>query len=100
MAMAHGSNSLDQTSGIVERDINVLDHDAGRSNYIAFVLGGLMISVGLLAFALFDSGAPSMGRDVITTGSIMQSAPSTGEPARSGSGSSLPGRLGGIDALR
>ena len=75
MAMAGGSNSSDQTSGIVGQDINTLDHDAGHSNYIAFVLGGLMISVTLLAFALFDSGAPSMGRDVITTGSIMQSAP-------------------------
>ena len=75
MVIARGSNPSDQTSDISEQDINTLDHDAGHSNYIAFVLGGLMISVGLLAFVLFDSSAPNMGRDVMTTGSIMQSAP-------------------------
>ena len=100
MAMAHGSNSSDQTRSIVEQGINTLDHDAGRSNYIAFVLGGLMISVGLLAFVLFDSGAPGIGRDIITTGSIMQSAPAPGEPARPDSGASLLGRSGGMGALK
>jgi hypothetical protein len=44
------------------------------SNWLAFLIGGLVIALGLLAFLFYDGGNTS--RDVSTTGSITtQSAP-------------------------
>ncbi|MDB5592174.1 hypothetical protein [Enterovirga sp.] len=44
------------------------DRDAGRSNFAAFLLGGLVIAGGMLAFLYYD--ADNVGRGEITTGSI------------------------------
>jgi hypothetical protein len=50
-----------------ERDKLVHDREeGGRSSFLAFLVGGLVIAVGLLAFLFYDGGA----RDVTTTGSI------------------------------
>lgn len=43
--------------------------DTGRSNFVAFLLGGVVIAGGLLAFLYYDSDTMST-RD-ITTGSIV-----------------------------
>jgi len=73
--MAVDRSDLSYRAGdAVTADAALSDDDAGHSNYIAYLLGGLMVSVGLLAFVLTD-GAPTMSRDVATTGSIVQSAP-------------------------
>jgi hypothetical protein len=42
------------------------DRDSGGSNFLAFLIGGLVIAVGLLAFLFYDGGG---SRDVSTTGS-------------------------------
>jgi hypothetical protein len=39
----------------------------GRSNFLAYLIGGLVIALGLLAFLFYDGGGT--GRDVTTTGS-------------------------------
>ena len=50
-----------------------MDRRSG-SNWLAFLIGGLVIALGLLAFLFYDGGNTS--RDVSTTGSITtQSAP-------------------------
>lgn len=48
------------------------DHDAapaGRSNFAAFLLGGVVVAGGLLAFLYYDSDGLA-GRDLLTTGSL------------------------------
>ena len=46
------------------------------SNYLPYLIGGLVIALGLLAFLFYDGGNTS--RDVSTTGSTTtQSAPAT-----------------------
>ena len=55
------------------------DSDTGRSNFVAFLLGGVVIAGGLLAFLYYDSD--NMSTRDITTGSIVsleQSAPAPG----------------------
>ena len=48
--------------------------DSGRSNFAAFLLGGVVIAGGLLAFLYYDTD--NLNRDdFLTTGSITQSAP-------------------------
>ena len=46
------------------------------SNYLPYLIGGLVVALGLLAFLFYDGGNTS--RDVSTTGSTTQSAPATG----------------------
>src|SRR3954466_11654913 len=46
------------------RDTVVYDRDTGGSNFLAFLIGGLVIAVGLLAFLFYDGGN---SRDVTTT---------------------------------
>lgn len=57
------------------------DSDTGRSNFVAFLLGGVVIAGGLLAFLYYDSD--NMSTRDITTGSIVSlersaPAPETG----------------------
>lgn len=65
-----------------ERVANDLyDRDTGRSNFVAFLLGGVVIAGGLLAFLYYDSDNLA-SRDVPTTGSIgrMETAAPTLQP--------------------
>jgi hypothetical protein len=50
-----------------DRETRVYDRDTGGSNFLAFLIGGLVIAIGLLAFLFYDGGNTS--RDVSTTGS-------------------------------
>jgi len=52
--------------------------DRGGSNFWAFLVGGLVIAIGLLAFLFYD-GSSTTGRDVSTTGST---TPRVESPAR------------------
>ena len=42
--------------------------DTGRSNFLAFMLGGAMIATGTLGFLYYE--ASTISRDDITTGSV------------------------------
>src|SRR5215212_3717926 len=74
MIASYQSDLADRARDAVAADATFVDDNAGHSNYVAYVLGGLMISAGLLAFVVAD-GSPTMSRNVTTTGSIVQSAP-------------------------
>lgn len=47
--------------------------DTGRSNFVAFLLGGVVIAGGLLAFLYYDTGNLRPA-DQLTTGSISRDA--------------------------
>jgi hypothetical protein len=70
-----------------DRDTVVYDRDGGASNFMAFLIGGLVIAVGLLAFLFYDGGNT---RDVTTTSSTI---PRIERPAgETGSAPSMPSR--------
>ena len=54
------------TNTVYDRDSRAYDRDAGGSNFLAFLIGGLVIALGLMAFLFYDGGST---RDVTTTGS-------------------------------
>ncbi len=57
------------------------DRDGGGSNFMAFLIGGIVIAIGLLAFLFYDGGSTT-GRDVNTTSSTTPrlEAPATPVP--------------------
>jgi hypothetical protein len=69
-----------RTNTVSDRDTRVYDRDTGGSNFLAFLIGGLVIAVGLLAFLFYDGGNT---RDVTTTGST---TPRIERPASPGPG--------------
>lgn len=77
MAMDHDSNLSGQASTTGNAKVYepvTAETPRGRSNMMAFLIGGLVIALGLLAFLFY----PGDGRDVSTTGSTTtQSAPAT-----------------------
>lgn len=56
-------------AAVYDLDSDVFQSDTGRSNFVAFLIGGLVIGVGLIAFLFYDDANIS-GRDVTTTGSL------------------------------
>ena len=50
------------------------ERDTGRSNFVAYVLGGAVIAGAMLTFLYYDSGTPPRG-DVMSTGSVGRSVP-------------------------
>ena len=62
-----GSTIVDRDSTAYDREPRVYDRDTGGSNFLAFLIGGLVIAIGLLAFLFYDGG--STNRDVSTTSS-------------------------------
>jgi hypothetical protein len=56
-----------RTNTMYDRETRIYDRDTGGSNFLAFLIGGLVIAVGLLAFLFYDGGNT---RDVTTTGSV------------------------------
>jgi len=73
----------------LDRDSTTYDSDRGGSNFWAFLIGGLVIAIGLLAFLFYDGGSTT-GRDVNTTSSTTPrleapatpSSPSAPAPSR------------------
>ena len=83
--------AVDQRDRIAD---DLYERDAGNSNFVAFLLGGVVIAGGMLAFLYYDTGnlAP---RDDLTTGSISRvempiQAPSIKIPLQ-------PQQPGGVD---
>src|SRR3954464_13107707 len=57
--------AMDRDPNTYNRDSQVSDRDMRGSNTLAYLIGGLVIALGLLAFLFYDGG----NRDVSTTGS-------------------------------
>jgi hypothetical protein len=87
MAIDRDPNMPTSGSTIPPRDSTMYDHDTmsttgtnttydrdgyggdrGGSNFWAFLIGGLVIAIGLMAFLFYDGGSTT-GRDVNTTSS-------------------------------
>ena len=74
LAMTHPNTMADRDMPLDNTGMNrgldretVYDRDGtGGSNFLAFLIGGLVIAVGLLAFLFYDGGN---SRDETTTGS-------------------------------
>ena len=49
--------------------IDFEDRDAGRSNFVSFLIGGVVVAGGLLAFLFYDGGSLDGNRD-FSTGSF------------------------------
>ncbi len=75
-APVHRETTAFDRDTTLDRDTTVVDRDRGGTNFMAFLIGGLVIAIGLLAFLFYDGG--NSGREVSTTGST---APRIGAPA-------------------
>jgi hypothetical protein len=76
--------SMDRDPNVYDRETRVYDTDRRGSNTLAYLIGGLVLALGLLAFLFYDSGS----RDVNTTAST---GTQTERPAGS-TGSTAPAR--------
>ncbi len=76
---------MDREPNVYNRETNVYETDRRGSNTLAYVIGGLVIALGLLAFLFYDGGnEPSTTGS--TTGTQTEStSPSTGSGATGGS---------------
>ena len=57
--------SMDRDPNVYDRETRVYDSDTRGSNTLAYLIGGLVLALGLLAFLFYDRG----GNDVNTTAS-------------------------------
>jgi hypothetical protein len=76
--------SMDRDPNVYDRETRVYDTDRRGSNTLAYLIGGLVLALGLLAFLFYDSGS----REVNTTAST---GTQTERPAGS-TGSTAPAR--------
>jgi hypothetical protein len=67
------------TNTVYDRDTTYA-RDTGGSNFWAFLIGGLVIAIGLLAFLFYDGGSTT-GRDVNTTSSTTPRVEAPATPA-------------------
>jgi hypothetical protein len=75
--------SMDRDPNVYDRETRVYDRDSRGSNTLAYLIGGLVLALGLLAFLFYDGG----GSDVNTTSS-------TGTQTERPAGSTSPGATG------
>jgi hypothetical protein len=68
------------TNTSLDRDTGAYDGDRGGSNFLAYLIGGIVIAIGLLAFLFYDGGSTT-GRDVNTTGSTTPRLEAPAAPA-------------------
>lgn len=74
---------IDREPNVYNRETNVYEREGRGSNTLAYLIGGLVIALGLLAFLFYDGG----DREPSTTGSTGTQTESTTSPGASGSGS-------------
>lgn len=79
----------DRTNTVYDRETRIYDRDTGGSNFLAFLIGGLVIAVGLLAFLFYDGGNT---RDVTTTSSTTPRIERPAAPARDSIAPATPSR--------
>jgi hypothetical protein len=67
------TDPIDREPNVYNRETNVYEREGRGSNTLAYLIGGLVIALGLLAFLFYDGG----NRDVTTTGSTGTQTEST-----------------------
>jgi hypothetical protein len=68
---------MDREPNVYNRETNVYDNSKRGSNTLAYVIGGLVVALGLLAFLFYDGG----NNDVSTTGSTATQTQSSSKPS-------------------
>ena len=70
---------MDREPNVYNRETNVYDNTGRGSNTLAYVIGGLVVALGLLAFLFYDGGS----NEPTTTGSTTPGIerPATPSPA-------------------
>jgi hypothetical protein len=91
-----GSSMMDRDSTTYDRETRVYDRDTGGSNFLAFLIGGLVIAIGLLAFLFYDGGGTT--GDVTTTGSTTPRIESPASPNPPASRPAAPSAPSGAPA--
>src|SRR3954464_12623110 len=76
---------MDREPNVYNRETNVYDTDRRGSNPLAYVIGGLVIALGLLAFLFYDGGSNEPSTTGSTNTQTQSSSPSTGSGASGGS---------------
>ena len=74
--------SMDRDPNVYDRETRVYDRDKRGSNTLAYLIGGLVLALGLLAFLFYDGG----NRDVNTTSSTRPSVQTPATPSAPGAG--------------
>src|SRR4051794_41944378 len=76
---------MDREPNVYNRETNVYDNTGRGSNTLAYVIGGLVIALGLLAFLFYDGGSNEPSTTGSTSTTQSQTAPSNGSGAAGGS---------------
>jgi hypothetical protein len=79
---------MDREPNVYNRETNISTTEGRGSNTLAYVIGGLVIALGLLAFLFYDGGNSNEPSTTGSTTSQTQSAPSTGSTGGTAGGSS------------
>jgi LPXTG-motif cell wall-anchored protein len=72
---------MDREPNVYNRETNVYDNTGRGSNTLAYVIGGLVIALGLLAFLFYDGGSNEPSTTGSTGTQTQSSSPSTGSTA-------------------
>src|SRR3954468_22445164 len=80
MGMDRDPNVYDRDPVVADRDTGIVDRDTGGSNFLAFLIGGLVIAVGLLAFLFYDGGNSRAGTTTRSMTPRIERAASPGVP--------------------
>lgn len=67
--------SLDRNIDGIDHQLGVFDSDdyepdTARSNFASFLIGGVVVAGGLLAFLFYDGGSFNHNRDFMDAGSL------------------------------
>jgi len=79
---------MDREPNVYNRETNVYDNTGRGSNTLAYVIGGLVIALGLLAFLFYDGGSNEPSTTGSTAGQTQSSSPSTGSTGSGAAGGS------------
>ncbi|MBA1157512.1 LPXTG cell wall anchor domain-containing protein [Microvirga mediterraneensis] len=72
---------MDREPNVYNRETNVYDNTGRGSNTLAYVIGGLVVALGLLAFLFYDGGSNEPSTTGSTATQTERSSPSTGSTA-------------------
>jgi hypothetical protein len=72
---------MDREPNVNNRETNVYDNTKRGSNTLAYVIGGLVVALGLLAFLFYDGGSNEPSTTGSTGTQTQSSSPSTGSTA-------------------
>ena len=72
---------MDREPNVYNRETNVYDNTKRGSNTLAYVIGGLVVALGLLAFLFYDGGSNEPSTTGSTGTQTESSSPTTGSTA-------------------